>query len=135
MVLLGLWLVAALAQDTGTGDTGTLTETADTGMPAETADTGTDPSLDLDQDSDGFTPRQGDCDDAQPAASPSAEEVCEDRIDNDCDGLYDEECDLRVRMATLRGGGGCTGGSAPASNAALGLPLLGLALLRRRIRR
>ena len=121
------WLCSgsiALAQDTGAGSTGS------------TGDTGTDdPALDLDQDGDGWTPRQGDCDDGEPLARPSAEEVCEDRIDNDCDGLYDEGCDLRARMATLRGGGGCTGGSAPASNAALFLPLLGLALARRRSRR
>jgi hypothetical protein len=34
----------------------------------------------------------GDCDDADPATYPTAEEVCEDGIDNDCDGLVDEDC-------------------------------------------
>ena len=122
---MGLWLTGtALGQaDTSPPDTGAT--------PPETADTGVDPSLDLDQDGDGWTPRQGDCDDDDPRAYPGAEEVCDDRIDNDCDGLFDEGCDTRVRMADLRGGGGCTG----SSNAAVVLPLLGLALGRRRSHR
>ncbi len=118
-VVVVLGLPQAFAQDTGPGDTG------------GPVDTGTDPALDLDLDGDGWTPRQGDCDDAEPLARPGTDEVCEDRIDNDCDGLYDEGCDYRARLASLRGGGGCTGGAAPASAAML-LPLLGLALGRRR---
>ena len=37
----------------------------------------------------GFSAEDGDCDDAEPAASPAAVEVC-DGLDNDCDGLRDE---------------------------------------------
>lgn len=49
-----------------------------------------------DQDGDGFTPCQGDCDD-DPVAGfvnyPGAQEGC-DEIDNDCDGDVDEDLDL-----------------------------------------
>ena len=43
-------------------------------------------------------------------ASPGLAETCFDLLDNDCDGLLDEECDGTARLASLRGGGGCTGG-------------------------
>jgi hypothetical protein len=49
-------------------------------------DTGT-PSFD--GDGDGYTTDE-DCDDADPAVYPGAEEVC-DEVDNDCDGEIDEE--------------------------------------------
>ncbi|MCO4770304.1 MAG: putative metal-binding motif-containing protein [Deltaproteobacteria bacterium] len=49
-----------------------------------------------DQDLDGFTPCQGDCDD-DPVSGfvnyPGAQEGCDD-IDNDCDGDVDEDLDL-----------------------------------------
>ena len=49
-----------------------------------------------DQDGDGFTPCQGDCDD-DPLTGfvnyPGAQEAC-DEIDNDCDGDEDEELDM-----------------------------------------
>lgn len=59
--------------------------------------------IDIDQDGYGVSPPQwtclpharratdgGDCDDTDAAISPAAEERC-DQIDNDCDGLVDEE--------------------------------------------
>jgi hypothetical protein len=53
----------------------------------------------LDLDGDGFTSdsgcvNSGDCDDSDEAISPSAAEVCDDGLDNDCDGLADpsEDC-------------------------------------------
>jgi hypothetical protein len=53
----------------------------------------------LDLDGDGFTSESGcvnsgDCDDSDEAISPSAAEVCDDGVDNDCDGLADpsEDC-------------------------------------------
>lgn len=46
-----------------------------------------------DGDGDGVTPEQGDCDDRDPARFPGAGERCDDGIDNDCDGLLDDEDD------------------------------------------
>jgi len=45
-----------------------------------------------DLDGDGFTPSEGDCDDADPSVHPEAPEVCGDFTDNDCDGEIDEDC-------------------------------------------
>ncbi len=44
-----------------------------------------------DDDGDGYSELEGDCDDGSPGVSPAAEEVCEDGIDQDCDGL-DPDC-------------------------------------------
>ncbi len=104
-----------------TGDTGYGTPT-DTGIPLSTEDA----------DGDSFSPAQGDCDDDDPLAYPGNEEVCGDRIDNDCNGLYDDGCDSRVQFGTLRGGGGCTGGTNVGNTAFIGLPILPLLLLKRR---
>jgi hypothetical protein len=41
---------------------------------------------DTDNDDDGFTENQGDCDDDNPDIYPGAEEICENEIDEDCDG-------------------------------------------------
>ena len=48
--------------------------------------------LDLmtDSDGDGFSELQGDCDDQNYLLHPEVKEVC-DEIDNDCDGLIDED--------------------------------------------
>ncbi|MEC7984992.1 MAG: putative metal-binding motif-containing protein, partial [Myxococcota bacterium] len=45
--------------------------------------------LDRDNDNDGFSPSEGDCDDENPLSFPEAEERC-DEIDNNCNGLIDE---------------------------------------------
>jgi hypothetical protein len=156
LLTVGLLASPALAQDTNdTSDTGTPTTPTtptdtgspttpttptDTGSPTTPTDTGTtgttgttDPNADLDLDGDGWTPAQGDCDDNNALANPGLVEECFDRIDNDCNGLFDEgeECDIRVQQATLRGGGGCTGGSGVGGTNWLLLPLLGLGLWRR----
>ena len=45
-----------------------------------------------DQDGDGLTESQGDCDDLDPTTFTGAEELC-DGIDNNCDGQIDEGLD------------------------------------------
>lgn len=99
----------------------TVGETGDTGAPP-------DPALDLDQDKDGFTPNQGDCDDTTKDVAPGLPEVCFDQLDNDCNGFFDDACDDSVHLASLRGGGGCTGGAgiAGTQSVVLLVPLLGL---------
>ena len=49
----------------------------------------------IDNDADGFTPSQGDCDDTNPDIYPGAEEICGDGIDQDCDG-FDKKCAATV---------------------------------------
>jgi hypothetical protein len=88
-----------------------------------------------DCDEDGFTPGEGDCDDQEPLESPGIpRETCGDKLDNDCNGFYDDGCDLSVRQGTLQGGGGCSGntqnpqptGGGTATAALLFLPLVRL---------
>ncbi len=67
-------------RDTATEDTGGT----DTG-PGDTADT------DGDLDDDGYTPEEGDCDDADVRVNPDRPEDENDGRDNDCDGRTDEE--------------------------------------------
>ena len=47
------------------------------------------PTEDIDDDGDGFTENQGDCDDSDPSVNPIAEEV-ENGIDDNCNGETDE---------------------------------------------
>ncbi len=44
------------------------------------------PEPDVDNDGDGFTEAQGDCNDNNATIYPGAEEICDDGIDQDCDG-------------------------------------------------
>ena len=47
----------------------------------------TDPEPDVDNDGDGFTEAQGDCNDNDATIYPGAEEICDDGIDQDCNGV------------------------------------------------
>lgn len=72
----------------------------------DAADDGTNPStndLDKDQDGDGFTPNQGDCDDTNAEVNPNAVEVCDDNIDNNCDNVIVDEEDLDSAGTTVDG--------------------------------
>lgn len=45
----------------------------------------------FDYDNDGYTTCAGDCNDFNPDVYPGAKDIC-DGHDNDCDGMYDEDC-------------------------------------------
>lgn len=47
----------------------------------------------IDHDGDGVTGTAGDCNDAEPTIFPTAEDICGDGIDQNCDGI-DPVCDL-----------------------------------------
>ena len=47
-------------------------------------------SPELDQDGDGFTELDNDCDDSDPNVNPSAPEVCGNDVDENCNGTLDE---------------------------------------------
>ena len=59
------------------------------------------PNPDLDLDQDGYPPIDGDCDDTNPEIGPQATEICDDGIDQDCDGVDDVEV-LGVYLEQLR---------------------------------
>lgn len=61
---------------------------ADTPMDLGTLQTSHDPS---DNDADGYSENEGDCDDGDANVHPGADEVCDDGSDNDCDG--DADCE------------------------------------------
>ncbi len=68
-----------------------------------------------DSDGDGFCAESADCDDSDPAVNPNATEDCNDGIDNDCDGLADNEdphcqtgsCDLAAKGDSCTEDSGC----------------------------
>lgn len=74
------------------------------------------PQDERDEDGDGVTPCGGDCDDDSEAVGPGHGEVCDDRIDNDCDGLADDEDPECAPGGTGTGAGtGTTGGTTMAA--------------------
>jgi len=48
-------------------------------------------ACDPDKDGDGYLAGANDCDDLNPAVNPGAPEVCDDTLDNDCDGQADQD--------------------------------------------
>ena len=81
-------------------------------------------------DGDGFAPQDGDCDDTSAAVNPGAEEVCDDGLDNDCNGFVDgldAPCGLAGSGVVVA----CNAAGAPGAGWML-LPLLALIALRRR---
>lgn len=117
--------------DSGTttpgGDTGT-TPGADTGAPwVPEGDTGGDPFADA--DNDGFVQSE-DCNDADPDANLDADEVCDDGVDNDCDGKADD-----ADADCMGGAKGCKCASVSDAPALGWMFLIGLGAMFRRTRR
>ena len=63
----------------------------------------------IDDDLDGYTEDEGDCDDLDDRVYPDAVEVCDDGVDNDCNGLVDSaEADCVIlEEGDFVSGGGC----------------------------
>ena len=86
----------------------------DTGVETglDTEDTG-DPTTDtgwwVDQDGDGYSPSQGDCDDDDIRVNPLAAETCDDEVDNDCDGAVDDADGECIGSASCAPGCASTG--------------------------
>ena len=104
--------VPAEVSDTASGSfTEPVTILTVTLAPAST-DGGTDGGADggadagVDQDGDGYSPPE-DCDDTNPLIKPGVQELCADRLDNNCNQAIDcadSACDLQ----TCASGGGAT---------------------------
>ena len=83
-------------------------------------------ALNDDTDGDGFTPNEGDCNDDNPDISPGVDEVCNNGIDDDCDGTAGpcartgvrelNEADAVITGTTLLGGLGLTVAAIPDVN-------------------
>lgn len=73
--------------------TGSIGQAPGDGGPAATDGPGKadshPPSYYTDDDGDGYSEHQGDCDDTNPAVYPGAKEICGDGIDNNCNGAID----------------------------------------------
>lgn len=90
----------AVTSDKTTGDTGFVAgDTADSA-----AETGTSA---YDDDGDGFSEDDGDCDDTNPAAHPHAEEKYYDNVDEDCAGGDDNDADRDGHASSTHGGDDC----------------------------
>lgn len=51
------------------------------------------PRCAIDDDADGYSEDEGDCDDTQFTINPAATEICDDGIDNNCDEMIDDSDD------------------------------------------
>ena len=94
---------------------------------------------DADADGDGHRPcdpapgsaERADCDDSDAAISPSAEEICDDLIDNNCDALIDKD-DANCGRHSCTSCNAATAEPAAAESLLAGLLLLAAGLRRRR---
>lgn len=109
--LLCAWLPLTLAtvacSDEAGGNTDKLEGAGDdggdggtTGTTGGTDGTTVDPNT-TDDDGDGFTEDDGDCDDANPDVNPDALEYCNNR-DDDCDGDIDNNDNLAEGQGSLK---------------------------------
>ena len=97
----------------GSGSGGSGGSGDGTGGDGSSGGDGVDPAL-LDDDGDGVTVGEGDCDDGDPAVYPGATDLCDGR-DEDCDGdvdedaryedVYEDNDDTPAYLGDLSGGG------------------------------
>jgi len=71
--------------------------------PDDTAPDTTDPSR-VDDDGDGWSEFEGDCDDTDAAVNPGTVETCGDRVDDDCDDTLDNGSLVTADAATFSSG-------------------------------
>lgn len=90
--------------NTGGGDTTPSSSTTTTSVPPTTTTTTitTIPSGCTDNDTDGYLYGDGclplDCNDDDATIHPAAEEICTDGKDNNCNGSFDEQCDVGCQI-------------------------------------
>ena len=60
------------------------------------------PCDDIDNDGDGFTECGGDCDDNDDTVYPGAIDICDDGVDNNCNGIVDADFALPLPTITLQ---------------------------------
>jgi len=92
VVLLG-WLVGCHGPSDGSDDTGWCAEAAERTFWQDVDGDGFGQGANTTQCEApaGFVDNDRDCDDVNPDVFPGAPELCNDTIDNDCDGEVDEE--------------------------------------------
>ena len=76
----------------------------DTAGDDDSAGDDDDSTPDPDADGDGFTPEDGDCDDADPLVHPAADELC-NGLDDNCDGVADEDLPTQLYAPDADGDG------------------------------
>ena len=64
-------------------------------------------NIEKDQDRDGFSVDDGDCDDLVPTTNPQATDIVDDGIDQNCDGIDGTDQDRDGYASELSGGNDC----------------------------
>jgi len=98
----------------------THTTQSDTSQPSGTgADTGGETGTPwVDNDNDGYSKDDGDCDDSDPNISPTAADIVGDGVDQNCDGVDGTDGDGDGEPSEASGGGDCDDTDASAITAA-----------------
>lgn len=92
------------AASTSTTSVQTTSTTTAVEPPPVTTTTSVEGCTDNDQDgyfAEGGDCGEKDCNDNDNTISPAADEVCDDGRDNDCDGVFDEDCGVTCQIKTF----------------------------------